>query len=134
MILQIRHLMTYLTYWRNSFRILALSWLLSASLAFRTFFVLLSPNVGWCPLGFGSSFLTVGLLVFDLESRGGTHRKRSFYRYSKTLGPFGFDSVCYCCVDMQGRYHCFVSDSVAQLHTANASSFLTLYNVFLWKV
>ena len=42
---------------------------------------------------------------------------RSSGHVPKQLKPFGFDYVCYCSVHLQGRSHCFVSDSVAPLHT-----------------
>ena len=43
---------------------------------------------------------------------------------------FGFDSVCYCWVHMQGRFHCLVSDSVVQLNIGDGSQAFQMPPIF----
>ena len=69
--------------------------------------------------------LAISLVVLDLESGGSTHGQRSSQQASgqtpKPLESFGFYSVGYRCVHMEGCSHSFVSDSIAQLHTRDGS-------------
>ena len=59
-------------------------------------------------------------MVLGLWSGGGTHGPRSclqvFRPHTQTI-----DNVCYGCVHMKGRSHCFVYESVTQLHIGDGS-------------
>ena len=123
-----RYNLTWLT-WLIGFILSGTSlspWLLSASLPFRALCILLSALVGLGLSDKGAQILwrsASRTWVWNVEMvcTGNVTIFMSSGNISKPPEPFGFDSVCYCRVHLQGRSHCFVSDSAAQLHPTDDS-------------